>query len=108
MAEEKKRRSRRIIYYPLEKNKDELEEVTPKPVLIRRESRPYLFPIIGQIIELIMQIIQARIQTIRNRTQTGREYTLFPKTMVREVVRDEQGRIIEERFEVYGGGGSNE
>lgn len=103
MTEEKKRRKRsRILYYPVEKN-DELEEVTPKPVIFRRVSRPYLFPIIGEIIELIMSILEGRLQLIRSRAQESKEYTLLPKTMVREVVRDEQGRVIEERYSIYGG-----
>lgn len=103
LAEERKKRRRRIIYYPLEEDKEELEEVVPKPIRVRRSNRPYLFPIIGQLIELILELLEARLEMIRGRVQTRRDYSFIPKTMVREVVRDEHGRIVEERYSVYGG-----
>jgi hypothetical protein len=104
VTEEKKRLRRTVVYYPVYEgeNTGPEVEVTPKPLLIRQQSRPYIFPIIGQIIELIMSILEARLELIRSRAQKPRE-AMVPKTMVREVVRDKEGRVIEERFEIYGG-----
>ena len=107
-SEEKKRPFRRTIYYPVyegektEKTGEPDVEVTPRPLLMRQPSRPYLFPIVGQIIELIMGILEARLEMVRSRAQKPRE-AMIPKTMVREVVRDKEGRVLEERFEIYGG-----
>lgn len=101
MSEERPRK--RIIYYPLEgmETSKELEEVEPRP-LPTKPSRPYLFPIIGQIIELIVSILEARLELIRSRVQRPYEPTQFPRTMRREVVRDpETGRILEETFYIY-------
>jgi len=112
MSEETRRR-KRIIYYPQLEGESsghlassEPVEVEPRPLLIR-QSRPYIFPIIGQLIETILQMIEARLQAVRSRSTGGSTGggDLFPRRMTREIVRDDNGRIIEETFEVYGGSG---
>jgi len=106
-SEEKKRPLRRTIYYPVyedektEKTGEPEVEVTPKPLLMRQPSRPYIFPIVGQIIELIMGVLEARLELIRGRAQRPTTEFRVPKKMTREVVRDELGRVISEEYTVY-------
>ena len=104
MTEEKKRPLRRTIYYPVyegEKTGEPEVEVTPRPLLMRQPSRPHLFPIVGQIIELIMSMLDARLELIRGRAQRPTTEFRMPKKMTRECVRDPEGRIISEEYTIY-------
>jgi hypothetical protein len=98
---QEKRPLRRIVYYPADgadgSDPNQLETVVPKPIMLNRSSsssRPYLFPIIGEIIEMIRSILEARLNMFQP-TST------MPRKLVRDVVRDASGRIIEESFTEY-------
>jgi hypothetical protein len=103
MSEGPKPLRRRILYYPKETGEGEgqIEEIiTPRPALLRRtsgdSSRPYFFPIIGRIMELIMSILDSRMQGFEPQYRRS-----MPRKLVREVVRDEYGRVTEESFTEY-------
>lgn len=94
---------RKILYYPKETGEGEqtgeIEVVTPRPALLSRPSgvsRPYLFPLIGQIVDLIMSILDSRRQAFEPQYRRS-----MPRKLVREVVRDDYGRITEESFTEY-------
>jgi hypothetical protein len=102
MAEERRKKPlrERIVYYPVEEETEKVEEViTPKPL---RQTlplqRPHIFPIIGALIDLILSVIEARRQSIES---LYRPAAPTPKKFIREVVRDEYGRIISEEFTSY-------